>query len=176
LRRELFVQLLVSFIALLGLTSLLVDYAMDYQYFVVAGALVIAAAVLAAVTLAQIATAHLNKVDRFARHLADGHLDARVDDPGFSVSADTTRKLDQGMARLEEAFHGLEGRRRAGARALDERGDAACGAADRQSRTGWALSGADTSRSSGVGLRGTGNCEPDCSDRPCNFDCARSHI
>ncbi len=136
MRRELFIQLLVSFIALLGLTSLLVDYAMDHQYFVLAAALVIAAAALAALTLAQIATAHLNKVDRFARHLAAGHLDARVDDPGFSASADTTRRLDQGMARLEEAFHALEDRRRELEALLDSMQEAVV-AVDAQGRVHW---------------------------------------
>ena len=71
-----------------------------------------------------------------AGSLAGGRLDARIGDPGFSASADTTRKLDQGMARLEQEFQTIESRRRELEALLDSMQEAVI-AVDAQGRVHW---------------------------------------
>lgn len=136
MRRGLFIKLLATFIALLGLGGLLISYAVAQHAVFIAAGLVIALAALAAIPLAQIASRHLDKVDQFAGNLASGRLDARIGDPGFSASADTTRKLDQGMARLEQEFQAIGSRRRELEALLDSMQEAVI-AVDAQGRVHW---------------------------------------
>jgi two-component system phosphate regulon sensor histidine kinase PhoR len=110
-RHDIFLKLLFSFIAVLAVFGLLFAALFAHHEIVYAAALIIALAAVISIVLTRSASRHLDKVDRFAGELAAGRLGARVDDPGFSSSATTTRKLDQGMARLEQEFQALESRR-----------------------------------------------------------------
>ena len=136
MRSEIFLKLFFSFIVVLALFGLLFGAVFVQHNVVYAAALVIALAAVVSIVLSRIARRHLDKVDRFAGDLAAGRLDARIDDPGFSASADTTRRLDQGMARLEQEFHALESRRRELEALLDSMQEAVV-AVDAQGRVHW---------------------------------------
>lgn len=121
---------------MLALFGLLFGELFSHHNVVYAAALVIALATIISMVLARMARRHLDKIDRFAGELAAGRLYARIDDPGFSPSAETTRRLDQGMARLEQEFRNLESSRRELEALLDSMQEAVI-AVDAQSRVQW---------------------------------------